>query len=431
MPAHVTRRTLLAGAAGALAAPAIVRADATTAIEFYFPVAVGGPITKIIDGYAAAFMQENPDLRVTPIYAGGYVDTLTKAVTATKSGQGPALAVTLAVDAYSLVDDELILPFDGVATSAGDRAWLDSFYPAFLRNGQINGHTWGVPFQRSTIVMYWNKDAFSEAGLDPEHAPATWEELGDMSRRATKREGNRVSRWGIQVPASGLTYWLFQAFAAQAGAELADPNGTHVNYNDPASVEALQYWIDLTSKYEAHPPGIVDWGITPRDFLESKVAIIWHTTGNLSNIRANAKFPFGVSVLPTHKRPGSPTGGGNFHLFRTASPAQQQAALRFLRWLTSPERAAQWSIDTGYVATRPDAWETPAMQAYMAGFPAAAVARDQLKVAVPELSTHDNQHVTQVLNDELQAALLGRKQPKAALDDAEASGTRLLRPYAR
>jgi len=431
MPAHVTRRTLLAGTAGALAAPAIVRADASTAIEFYFPVAVGGPITKIIDGYAAAFMQENPDLRVTPIYAGGYVDTLTKAVTATKSGQGPALAVTLAVDAYSLVDDELILPFDGVASTAEDRAWLDSFYPAFLRNGQINGHTWGVPFQRSTIVMYWNKDAFREAGLDPEHAPATWEELADMSRRATRREGNRVSRWGVQVPASGLTYWLFQAFAAQAGAELADPNGTHVNYNDPASVEALQYWIDLTSKYEAHPPGIVDWGITPRDFLESKAAIIWHTTGNLANIRANAKFPFGVAVLPTHKRPGSPTGGGNFHLFRTASPAQQQAALRFLRWLTSPERAAQWSIDTGYVATRPDAWETPAMQAYMAGFPAAAVARDQLKVAVPELSTHDNQHVTQVLNDELQAALLGRKQPKAALDDAEASGTRLLRPYAR
>ena len=71
------------------------------------------------------------------------------------------------------------------------------------------------------------------------------------------------------------------------------------------------------------------------------------------------------------------------------------------------------------------------MRAYVASFPAAAVARDQLKVAVPELSTHDNQRVTQALDDELQAALLGQKPPAAALDAAQAGGTRLLRPYLR
>ncbi len=180
-----------------------------------------------------------------------------------------------------------------------------------------------------------------------------------------------------------------------------------------------------------HPPGIVDWGTTPRDFLEGKAAMIWHTTGNLSNIKANAKFPFGVAMLPAEKRRGSPTGGGNFHLFKGASPAQQAASLRFLKWITSPARAAQWSIDTGYVATRADAFETDAMKAYVASFPPAAVARDQLQYAVAELSTHDNQRVTQALDDELQAALTGRKQAKAALDDAQASGTRLLRPYAR
>ncbi len=431
MPAPLKRRTLLTGAAGALAAPAIVRAQGKTAIEFYFPVAVGGPITRIIDDYVAAFMQANPDVAVKPIYAGSYVDTLTKAVTATKAGQGPTLAVTLAVDAYTLVDDELIVPIDGIVATAEDRAWLDSFYPAFLRNGQIDGHTWGVPFQRSTIVMYWNKDAFREAGLDPERAPGNWEELTAAAMQATRREGERVARWGIQVPGTGFTYWLFQAFAAQAGTELANANGTKVNFNDPACVEALQYWIDLTSKYKVHPPGIVDWGTTPRDFLEGKVAMIWHTTGNLTNIKANAKFPFGVAMLPAHKRPGSPTGGGNFHLFKGASPAQRAASLRLLRFLTTPERAAKWCIDTGYVATRPDAWETPEMRAYLAAFPAAAVARDQLKVAVPELSTHDNQRVTQVLDDELQAALLGSKPPRAALDQAQASGTRLLRAYAR
>ena len=423
-----TRRTLLAAT---LAMPSVVRAQATTQIEFYFPVAVGGPITKIIDGYAAAFTRENPDIAVRPIYAGSYVDTLTKAVTATKAGSGPQLAVLLAVDAYSLVDDELILPFDTVAQSADDKAWLNSFYPAFLRNGQIDGHTWGVPFQRSTIVLYWNKDIFKNAGLDPEKPPGTWAEHTDFAVKTTKREGDRTTGWGVQIPGTGFSYWLFQALAIEAGAELATANGTKVNFENPACVEALQYWIDLTAKYRAHPPGIVDWGTTPRDFLEGKVAMIWHTTGNLSNIRSNAKFPFGVAMLPAQKRRGSPTGGGNFFQFKGATPPQQAAALRFLKWITSPARAAQWGIDTGYVAARPDAWDTEVMKQYVAGFPAAAVARDQLQFAVAELSTHDNQRVTQALDDELQAALTGGKSAKAALDAAQSTATRLLRPYAR
>jgi sn-glycerol 3-phosphate transport system substrate-binding protein len=99
--------------------------------------------------------------------------------------------------------------------------------------------------------------------------------------------------------------------------------------------------------------------------------------------------------------------------------------------VTSPERAAAWGIATGYVATRPDAWETPAMKAYVADFPAAAVARDQLAFAVPEFSTHDNQRVTQAFDNETQAAMLGRKTVAAALDDAQTNASRILRPFAR
>jgi sn-glycerol 3-phosphate transport system substrate-binding protein len=159
--------------------------------------------------------------------------------------------------------------------------------------------------------------------------------------------------------------------------------------------------------------------------------MIWTTTGNLSNIRGNAKFPFGVAMLPAGRLRGTPTGGGNFYLFKTTSPQQREAALQFLRWISSPDRAAQWGIDTGYVATRPDAWETARMRSYLGEFAAASVARDQLQYAVAELSTHDNQRVTQALNDALQAALLGRKAPNAALTEAQSTASRLLRSYQR
>jgi hypothetical protein len=170
----MTRRGMLQASAATLAMPGIVRAAEAAEISFYFPVAVGGPITKIIDGYAADFQRENPSIKVTPIYAGTYQDTLTKAQTALKSNAGPQLAVLLSTDAFSLIDDDLVVPFDTVASSDADRAWLHSFYPAFLKNGEIDGHTWGVPFQRSTIVLFWNKAAYQEAGLNPDQPPATW-----------------------------------------------------------------------------------------------------------------------------------------------------------------------------------------------------------------------------------------------------------------
>jgi sn-glycerol 3-phosphate transport system substrate-binding protein len=156
---------------------------------------------------------------------------------------------------------------------------------------------------------------------------------------------------------------------------------------------------------------------------------MWTTTGNLTNARANAKFAFGVAPMPAKVRGGSPTGGGNVYLFKGADKAKLAAAVEFARFLTTPELAADWGIATGYVATRPDAWDTDAMKKYVAGFPAAAVARDQLKDAVAELSTHDNQRVTKALNDALQAVLTGAKQPKAALDAAQAEASRILARY--
>ena len=238
-----------------------------------------------------------------------------------------------------------------------------------------------------------------------------------------------MTQWGVQIPSTGFPYWLFQALAIENGANLMNSAGTETYYDKPEVIGALQYWVDLVKKYKVHPEGIVDWGTTPKDFFEKKVAMIWTTTGNLTNVKNNAKFDFGVAMLPAGKQRGSPTGGGNFYLFAKSTPAQREAAFKFIKWVTTPQRAAQWGIDTGYVAVRADAWETPVMKQYVAGFPAAAVARDQLPYAKAELSTHENQRVTKALNDGLQAALLGTKTPEAAMKDAQREAERILRPF--
>ena len=391
---------------------------------------MGGPITKIIDQYAADFNKENPDYNVVPVYSGTYQETIVKVLTAHKSGKPPAAAILLSTDTFTLADEDAIIPIDNFVKTDEDRAWMKSFFPAFMLNSQFGNKTWGVPFQRSTVVLYWNKEAFKEAGLDPNKPPKTWDETVSMGQKLTKKDAaGNVTQWGIQVPSSGFPYWLFQGFSTQNDSILANADGNQVKYDAPNVIGALQYWVDLSRKYGIHPPGVVEWGTTPRDFMEKKVAMIWTTTGNLTNIRANAKFDFGVAMLPAGKKPGSPTGGGNFFIFKKVSPAEQEGSFKFAKWLTQPARAAQWSIDTGYVAVAPASYETEALKKYAADFPPALVARDQLEFAVAELSTHDNQRVTKALNDGLQAALTGGKTPEQALKDAQVEATRLLRPY--
>ncbi len=422
-----TRLLIATLATAGLSGPAL--AQAPVEISFFYPVAVGGPITKTIDGYAADFARENPGIKVNPIYAGTYQETIVKALTAHKSGQPPVTSVLLSTDMFTLIDEDAIVPIDSFAKTAEDKAWLESFYPAFMLNSRTGGKTWGIPFQRSTIVLYYNKELFKAAGLDPNKPPTTWAEMADMAKKLTVKDASgKTTQFGVQIPSSGFPYWLFQALAIQNGVALANDAGNTVRFDDPAVVQALQYWVDL-AKSGVHPSGIVEWGTTPKDFFEKRVAMMWTTTGNLTNVRNNAKFDFGVAMLPAGKQKGSPTGGGNFYIFKKSTPAQQEAAFKFIKWITQPERAARWSMDTGYVAVSPAAYDTATLRDYGKGFPPALVARDQLPFSLAEFSTHDNQRVTKALNDGLQAALTGAKTPADAMRDAQREADRLLRSY--
>lgn len=427
------RRNLLkALAASTIAAALPAYAQKPVELTFYYPVAVGGPVTKTIDQMAADFEKENPGIKLKPVYSGTYQESIVKALTAFKSGQPPHIAVLLSTDMFTLIDEDAIVPIDGLATSADDRKWLGGFFDSFMMNSRTGGKTWGVPFQRSTIVMYWNKDLFRQAGLGPDKAPANWDEMVRFAKKLTKTDASgNVVQWGVKIPSSGFPYWLFQGLTTPNGALLMNDAGTETYFDKPEVIEALQYWVDLSAKHKVMPGGVIEWGTTPKDFFERKAAIIWTTTGNLTNIRTNAGFPFGVAMLPEKKRRGSPTGGGNFYIFRKTSPEEQAAALKFAKWATAPQRAAQWSIATGYVAVTPAAWETPEMKKYVQEVPQATVARDQLQFSVAELSTHDNQRVTKALNDGLQAALTGSKSPAEAMKDSQREATRILRAYRR
>ncbi len=405
-------------------------AAAEVDLQFYFPVAVGGKAANTIDGLTADYVKQTPGVKIDAVYAGSYQDTITKVLIAVKGGNPPQLSVILSVDMFTLIEEEAIVSIEELFTTDAERAWLAGFYPAFMENSQTGGKTYGVPFQRSTPVLYWNKDAFKEAGLDPNTPPATWDEMVSFGRKLTKTDAaGNVSQWGVRIPSSGFPYWLFQGLTTQNDAVLMNADGNQTYFDDPAVIEALQYLVDLSTKHKVMAPGIIEWGTTPKAFFERETAMMWTTTGNLTNVRANAPFDFGVAMLPANKRRGAPTGGGNFYIFKDSSDAQKKASLDFIKWITAPEQAARWTIATGYVAPRPDAWETPSMLAYVKDFPPALVARNQLEFATAELSTYQNQRVTTIFNDALEAAIIGKMSPEDALKGAQKKADKILKAY--
>jgi len=418
------------GAALVAAATALATsAWAKTELTMYYPVAVGGPLTKVVDGLVADFEKENPDIAVSAIYAGNYNDARIKALAALKSGEPAQLSVMFSIDIYELIEQDAIVAFDDIVETDEDRAWLDSFYPALMENGRTQGKTWGIPFQRSTIVMYYNKDAFREAGLDPEKPPATWDELVAAGKKLTKKSGDQVERWGAMIPSTGYPYWMFGALTKQNGQVLMNGDGNETYYDAAATVEALNYWVDLGNKHGVMPSGTIEWGTLRQNFLEQKTAIMWHSTGNLTVVKKNASFDFGVAMLPAKKQRGTPTGGGNFYIFKKSTPEERTAAMKLIKFMTAPERTAEWSIKTGYIGTRPDAYETAKLKDYVVEFPPAAVARDQLEFATAELSTYQTGRVRKLLDDAIQAALTGSKSPAEALGAAQSQADRLLKRY--
>ena len=399
---------------------------AETELTMYYPVAVGGALTKTVDAMVADFMTANPDIKVNAIYAGNYNDARIKALAALESGKPAQLSVMFSIDLNELRELDAIVPFDEVVKSDEEKVWLNSFYPSLMENGTAAGKTWGIPFQRSTIVMYYNKDAFKAAGLDPEAPPASWDALVDAGKKLTKPDG---SQWGMMIPSTGYPYWMFGALAMQNGEVLMNGAGDTTYFDKPGVAEALNFWKGLGSEHKIMPEGTIEWGTLRKNFLEGKTAIMWHSTGNLTAVKKGAKFDFGVAMLPAGKRRGTPTGGGNFYIFKKSSDEERAASLKLIRFMTDPERSASWSVATGYMGISPASYETNKLKTYVKEFPPAAVARDQLEFATAELATYQAGRIRKSLDDAIQATLIGTKSAEDALKEAQATAERILKDY--
>ncbi len=397
-------------------------------LEFYYPVSVGGAISDKIESYVNEFNSAHEGkIKVTPVFAGSYTDTFTKAKTAIEAGNAPDLAILLQTDIFDLTDLGYVEPLDSYIEQMGDD-YINDFYPALLQGSEIDGKRYSLPFQRSTQVLFYNKEIFEEAGIT--NPPDTWDELIETGKKLVKTENGEVTRWGLQVPMGGFfSYWNIQPFILQNGVELANPEGTKVKFNDPKTIEAVQFFYDLAHVHKIMPEGPQGWGDIPTNFLAGKTAMAIHSTGSLTNIKNKAEFDFGVTMLPTNGGNRTNLGGGNLYIFKDIPQENKDAAWEFVTYLTSPEIVADWSMASGYIGTRKSAYETTDLKKYIEEFPQAAVARDQLEFAGAEFATHNNGKVVKAFSDEVEAVITGTKSAEEAMNEAQSNAERALRGF--
>jgi sn-glycerol 3-phosphate transport system substrate-binding protein len=284
-----------------------------------------------------------------------------------------------------------------------------------------------VPFQNSTPLLYYNKEQFKEAGLDPEKPPQTWAELVADAKKLTKD-----GRWGFQV-AGGYDYigWIMQTLVMTNGGRFYNEDyGGEIYYDTASTLGAAQFVEDLIFKHKVMQQGVLDGGAVSANFLAGKVSMMILSTGSLSFVRDNMKQAYGVGFVPKNVRNAVPIGGGSLVMFKGISEEQTQAGWKFIKWMTSAENLGAWSRFTGYFAPRKSSYDLPEMKDFMGKNPDAKVALDQLPYAGPWIATYQTVAVRKALDDAMQAVMNGKLKAPQAVKDAQKAADELLKPYA-
>ena len=413
------RRFLATGAAVPLAGilggqSSFASGTETVKLQFMYPVGVSGDINRIVSGMITSFNAAHPKIEVEAIYAGSYDNTEQKVITSLAAGDPPAtwLPINSALQTFLGLDALA----DLTAKAKADDIYQD-FLPGFLETCVSDGKLYGLPFQPSTPVLYFNKEAFKTAGITK--VPDTWDELFTTAKALTVRDGSELKQWGLTI-GGGWHDWIFESYVRQNG--LVPWTKDSVKFNAPEALNALEFWVKMVQA-GVMPPAST-WQGSANDFIAGRTAMLYHSTGSLTNLHTSAKFGVGVAFMPKNKMYGAAMGGGPLMIAKKLNDAQLEASWTFIRWMTNTKNQTEWGKATGYIAARKSSWESAEMKAYLQEVPAAQVALDQSAFAGAFLQVPGYHRVREFLKSALDGTLAGNLKPDAALAEANTNSNR-------
>jgi sn-glycerol 3-phosphate transport system substrate-binding protein len=324
-------------------AASLVFAQSPIKVSFWY--SVGGTVRDAVERCIKEYNASQNKYQIEGVFAGNYEESLQKIISAIASGSAPVLIQQAHVYAPQLIDANTLEPLDSYI--AKDKTFQrDQFIEPLFQSNVINGKTYGVAFNCSTPIMYYNKDLFRKAGLNPEKFPATWPELYEAAKKLTalgKDSYGYVLSYG-----SG---WILEGLVWEFGAEWMAKDNSKVLWNEKAHVDAVKFYKKLIDQKVA-----IYKGGEP-DFMSGKAAIFMESTASLTRLKGMATFDLGTAEFPAGTRKAVPLGGGSLYIFRRNSKALKDGAWDFIRFMTSKETQMEWAAATGYLVVRKDAKE--------------------------------------------------------------------------
>ncbi|KOR05822.1 sn-glycerol-3-phosphate ABC transporter substrate-binding protein UgpB [Pluralibacter gergoviae] len=413
------------------------QALAVTTIPFWH--SMEGELGKEVDSLAQRFNDANPDYKVVPVYKGNYEQNLAAGIAAFRTGNAPAILQVYEVGTATMMASKAIKPVYQVFSDAGIAFDEKQFVPTVsgYYTDAKTGHLLSQPFNSSTPVLYYNKDAFKKAGLDPEQPPKTWQELAaDTAKlKAAGMKCGYASGWQGWIQLENFSAWNGLPFASKNNG--FDGTDATLEFNKPEQVKHIALLEAMNKKGDFSYFGRKDE--STEKFYSGDCAITTASSGSLADIRQYAKFNYGVGMMPYDADiKGAPQnaiiGGASLWVMGGKDKETYTGVAKFLEFLTKPEIAAEWHQKTGYLPITTAAYDLTRQQGFYDKNPGADIATRQMLNKPPLAFTKglrlgNMPQIRTIVDEELESVWTGKKTPQQALDSAVQRGDQLLRRF--
>lgn len=404
-------------------APSGAEARAVKPVELTLWHAYGGSFGEEFEAVINDFNATHPDIAVEPSYGGSLYTMRDKLLTAIAGNAAPDVAQIDQFWSSELAGAGAIVRMEDFIAADPEINRSDILNKAW-ETATYEDEIWTMPFSLSNIALYYNKDLFTKAGLDPDEPPTTWEELIEVGKALTQDTNGdgTIDQWGLWFPlkiSRGNVYYWF-AFLWQAGGQIFDADFAQAEFNGPAGVEALRFWNALV-----HEHSIVPLAPPEQGFETDQVAMTFASTARLNRyIDALGSDKLGMAPMPHHEQRATGIGGANLAILSTAE--DKDAAWEFVKWMTSPETNLRWSMQTGYLPLRHSVIESGEYQAYLKEESRAQTILEQMPDAVVRPNIPAYAPSSREVGLAIEDVLFNNANPQTALDTAAAKVNELL-----
>ena len=430
------RKRVVAAIAAAVAIAAAPTANAQTEIQWWH--AMSGPLGQWVNDLAKQFNESQKEYRVVPTYKGTYDESMTAAIAAFRAGNAPHVLQVFEVGTATMMASKgAIRPVAEVMREGGAKfdpsvyiSAVSGYYTA--PNGQILS----FPFNSSTTVFYYNKDAFKAAGIDPNKAPATWPEVA-LAAAKLKAAGHKcpfTTSWISWTQLESFSAWHNTLFATQNNG--FGGTGARLAFNSPLHVRHFENLANMSKQGLFVYKGRAN--AADVSFPSGECAMMTGSSGLNSRVSKEAKFAYGIAPLPYYPDvAGAPQntviGGASLWVMAGKKPAEYKGVAAFFRFLSDPEVQSASHKRTGYLPITMAAFQLTEKSGFYKENPGTDVAVTQMIRKVTDKSRGirlgNFVQIRTIIDEETEQIWTGKKAPKQALEDAIKRGNEQLERF--